>query len=62
MSADSKTYNINMATFDNDQQKEFLALLNNFNITIDVTVTTSGTGWVNYLHTMLRGEAKREFD
>ena len=60
--ATSGTYNINMSTLEYSQPEEFLALLNNFRITIDETGTMSPPGQINYLHTMLCGEDLREFD
>ena len=52
----SVTYNINMSMFGYEQPEEFLALLKNFRIKIDVTDTTSPLGQVNYLHKMLGGD------
>ena len=54
-----ETYNKNTPTFDDVQQEEFLALLRNFKITFDRTGTTTAPGWINYLHTMLRGTSLR---
>ena len=53
----SETYNINMSTFEDGQPEKFLALLNNFKIAIYGTGMTSPSGRINYLRTMLRGEA-----
>ena len=61
-SAASKTYNVNMNTFDDGQPEEFLSHLRNFKIAIDGTRTTTPPGWIKYLRTMLRGQALREFD
>ena len=61
-SAASKTYSINMNTFDYGQPEEFLPLLNNLKISTDGTGTTTPSGWVNYLHTMLQRKALREFN
>ena len=58
----SETYNINMSTFKDVQPEEFLVLLKNFRIAIYGTGTTSPLGKINYLHTMLSGEALREFN
>ena len=58
--AASKTYNINMNTFYDRQKEEFLLLLKNFKIEIDGTGTTTPSGWINYLHMMLRGKALME--
>ena len=51
-----------MSTFEDGQPEEFLALLRNFKISIDVTGMTTDSGRVNYLHTMLRGTRLRDFD
>ena len=61
-SATSETYNINMSSFEYGQPEDFLALLNNFRIVIDGTGTTSLSGQMNYLSTMLHVEDLREFD
>ena len=58
----SETYNMNISMFNDGQPDEFLALLNNFKIEIDGTGTTSPPGRINYLLTMLCGQALREFD
>ena len=55
--AASETYELKMATFENGQPEEFLALLKNFKIAINGTGTTSVAGWINYLRTILRAEA-----
>ena len=51
-----------MNTFDDGQPEEFLSLLRNFNIVIDGTGNTTPSGRINYLRTMLSGQALREFD
>ena len=61
-SAASKTYNVNMNTFDYGQPEEFLSLLRNFKIIIDGNLTTTPYSWINYIRTMLRGQSLREFD
>ena len=61
-SAASETYNINMNTFDDGQPEEFLSLLRNYNIATNGTGTTTPSSWINYLRTMLCGQALREFD
>ena len=58
----SEMYNINMTTFENGKPEEILTLLNNSKIAIDGTGTTSATGRIEYLRTMLRGEGLREFN
>ena len=42
VSAASETYDLNMATFENGQPEEFLALLKNFKTVIDGIGTTIG--------------------
>ena len=56
-SAESKTNNININTFDDGQPKEFLLLFRNFKIAIDGTGTTTTSGQINYIRTMLCGQA-----
>ena len=51
-----------MSTFDDCQPEEFLSLLRNFKITTDGTGTTTTSVRINYLRTMLCGQALREFD
>ena len=53
---------MNISTFDDDQPEEFLALLRNFKIAIGGTGTTTPTGRIGYLRTMLLGKSLREFD
>ena len=57
-----ETYKINISTFNDGQPEELLALLRNCNIAIDGTGTTTASGRINYLSTMLRGTNLREFD
>ena len=61
-SAASETYIINMNTLNYGQPEEFLALLNNFNIDIDGIGTTTPSGRINYLRTMLCRQVPRKFD
>ena len=56
------TYKLKMAMFENYQPEEFLALLNNFRIEINGTGTTSFSGRIKYIRTMLNVESLREFD
>ena len=51
----SETYNINMATFENSQQEEFLAILKNFKITTNEIGTMPVTEWIKYLHAIIHG-------
>ena len=61
-SAASEKYNVNMNTFNDGQPEEFLSLLINFNTTTDGTGSTTPSCHINYLHTILRGQALRELD
>ena len=61
-SSTSETYKLKMTTFENEQPEDFLMLMNNFKTAIEGTGTISVAGRINYLHTMLRGEALKEFD
>ena len=58
----SETCKINTSTFDYGQPEELLVLLRNFKIEIDRTGTTTASGQINYLHTMIRGKSLRELD
>ena len=58
----SETYNMNMFTFNDGQPEELLALLRKSKIAIDGTGTTTPTGRIKYLPTMLRGKSIMEFD
>ena len=57
-----ETYKINISTFNDGQSEEFLALLRNFNIETDGAGTTTSSGCINYLRTMLRGTSLRELN
>ena len=58
----SEAYKINISTFDDGQPEEFLSLLRNFKIAIDVTGMTTGSGRMNYLRTMICVTSLREFN
>ena len=58
----SETYELKIATFENGQAEEFLALMKNFKTALDGKGTTSAAGKINYLRTILRGEALQEVD
>ena len=51
-----------MAPFDNGDPEEFLLLIRNFNMNIAASGTLETAAKVQYLHTLLRGEALRKFD
>ena len=61
-SATSKTYELKVQTFENGKPEEFLQMTKDFKNATDGTGTTSATGRIQFLRTMLRGEALREFD
>ena len=48
--------------FNNGELEYFLTLLKLFGITIDRTNMTYQSGQINYVHTMLYGQALRGFD
>ena len=50
-----------MNMFDYGQPEEFLSLLRNFKIATDGAGTTTPSGIIDYLRTMLRGHVLREF-
>ena len=58
----SKTYKLKVQTFENDKPEEFLQMMKDFKTGIDGTGTTSAPGKIEFLRTMLCGEALREFD
>ena len=60
--ADSETYGLKIAIFEHGQPEEFLALMKNLKTAVDSTGTTSAAGKINYLRTLLRGGALRDFD
>ena len=53
----SETYELKLATFDNDQLEEFLALLNYFKTAINGTETMSISVRINYVLKLLREKA-----
>ena len=61
-SATLETYRFKMAVFKKVQPEELLGFLKNFKKAIDGTGTTTVAGWINHLHTMLRGGKLQEFD
>ena len=61
-SATSEMYKLKMATFKNVQLEKFLALLKSFRIAVNGTWTTSVSGSIEYLRTVLHGEAIIYFD
>ena len=61
-SATSETYELKAQTFKNGKPEEFLQMTKEFKTDVDGTGTTFVTGKIQFLRTMLRGEALREFD
>ena len=58
----SKTYELKVCTFENGKPEEFLQNMKDFKTSTDGTGTTSATRKIKFLHTMLHGEALREFN
>ena len=61
-SATSKTYELKFPMFKNGKPEEFLQMMKYFNTATDGTGTTPTKRKTQFLLTMLRGEALREFD
>ena len=61
-SATSETYELKIKTFENGKPEELIQMMKDFNTATDRTGTTSDNGKIQFLRTMLRGEALREFD
>ena len=59
MSATLETYKLKMKIFESGQPEELIALLKNFKKSIDRTRTNTISRPVNYLCTIIRGEALR---
>ena len=56
-SATSETYNLKVQTFKNGKPDEFLQIIKDFNTATYGMGTTSDTGKIKFLRTMLRREA-----
>ena len=56
-SAMFNTYELKISMFNTCKPEEFLVLMKNFKAAIDGKLTTSAPGIINYLCTILRGEA-----
>ena len=61
-SAGSETHEFKIAIFDNDSPEELLQFLTNAKKAIKRTGTKKFSGRINFLRTLLRGEALGEFD
>ena len=61
-SATSDLYDFKMAFFNNDETEEFLLFISNFNITLAASGTLGKYVKVKHIHTLVRGEALRQFD
>ena len=51
-----------MALFENGKPKEFLLLVCNFNMTLEASIMLEKSGYIQYLHTLVRGESVCQFD
>ena len=60
--ATSKIYELKFPTFKNGKPEYFLQMMKDFKTATDGTGTMSATVKTNFLRTMLRGEALREFN
>ena len=54
-----KTYNIKAQTFKHFKPEDFLQMMKDFKTATDRTKTTSSTGKIQFLHTILCGEYLR---
>ena len=61
-SSTSDLYEFIMSLFDHDKPEEFLFIVRNFKMTLATTVTLETDAKVQYLHTLVRGGALRQFD
>ena len=57
-----ETYKLKIVTFEHGQPEEFIQLIKNFKRAVYGTETTTAANKINYLHTLLSGEALRELD
>ena len=55
-------YEFNMDLFENRDQEEFLLFVQNFNMTIAASGTLPTGAEIQYLHTLVFGEALHQFD
>ena len=55
-------YGFSISLFDHGDLEEFLLFVWNFNITLSATGTQELDTKIQYLHTLLYGEALRQFD
>ena len=61
-STTSETYELKVQTFENGKPEEFLHMMKDFKTGIDGKATLSATRKIQFICTMLRREALREFD
>ena len=59
---DSETYKLKIVTLDHGQPEKFLQLIMNLKRAVDRTGAKTSAGKINYLRTLLSGEALQEFD
>ena len=62
VSATSETYKLEVPTFKNGKPEGMIQMMKYFKSATDGTETTSATGKIDLLHTMLHGETLRGFD
>ena len=55
-------YELKMALFDNDEPGDLLLFIRNFNMTLKVSGMLKAGADIQYLQTLVRGEALRQFD
>ena len=61
-SEESDVYEFKMALFDNGYPEEFLLFMRNFKMTLEASGTLAASANLQYLRTILCGEALRQFD
>ena len=62
MTETSELYELKMAFFDNIKPEQFLLFINNSNMTIEASGTFKSGANIQYLPTLVRGDALRQFD
>ena len=58
----SDLYEFKMVLFDNSKHEEFLLFIFNFNMTIEASGTLKSGAKIQYLCTLVHGEALNQFD
>ena len=62
MSEKLDPYEFKMSLFDNNDPKEFLLFLQNFQMTLESSGDISASAKIQYLHTLLRGKVLHQLD